>query len=157
MLDIQSDVYDECARILLPRMLDIVRKNKKNYYNEGSEEMKILSKMEEILRKFNYEIAIESKPALIYNLWYAELVSGLFTTQFKDDFERNSLIRHFYSSHFFGNIITRWAAGNETDESFCENTNNKLKKDKCLFNVVDSLVNTYKNVVESFGKDEVRL
>ena len=157
MQKIQNDVYDEYAKVLLPKLLHIVKKNKRNYYEEMSKEMKILKRMEKILETYNYETSIESKAALIHNTWFAEIIDSLFVTYFKDEFERSAVNTYFFINHFFGNAITRWAANNDTDAPFCENPESKSKANKCIFNVINGLVKSYENIIGTLGTDEVSL
>jgi acyl-homoserine lactone acylase PvdQ len=157
MQKIQNDVYDEYAKVLLPKLLNIIKKNKQKYYEERSKEMRIIKKMEKALEEYDYETSIDSTAALIYNTWFAEIIDSLFATYFKDEFERDAVLTYFYINHFFGNAITRWAANNETDAPFCENRESKSKPNKCIFNVINGLVKSYENIIGSLGKDEVCL
>lgn len=157
MEKMQNDLYDEYAMILFPKMMDIVKKNKAKYYSSTSKEMKILARMEDMMRGYKGDTFIDSKEALIYNTWFSLLVDSLFTTYFRDEFERQSVISFFFVDHFFGNVIARWAAGNDTNAPFCENARNGAATHKCLFNVVEALVRTYEKIVENLGKNEVRL
>ena len=88
MKGIQNDVYDEFAMVLFPKMMDILKKNKAKYFKEGSKEMKILDEMADILNGYNGDVSKDSKSALIYNYWFANIVDSMFTTYFKDEFER---------------------------------------------------------------------
>lgn len=157
MKKLQGDLYDEYAMILFPKMMDIVEKNKGKYFGEKSEEMKILNRMERLLANYSGEVFVDSKQALIYNTWYGEIADSLFTNAFNDDYERDSMIGSFFADHFYGNMILRWAAGNDTSAPFCENPYNQQRSHKCIFNVVNGLLRAYRSIVSALGKDEVVL
>eukprot|EP00826_Nyctotherus_ovalis_P047061 TRINITY_DN5368_c0_g1_i3.p1 TRINITY_DN5368_c0_g1~~TRINITY_DN5368_c0_g1_i3.p1 ORF type:complete len:196 (+),score=67.08 TRINITY_DN5368_c0_g1_i3:25-588(+) len=147
-----SDVY---KRQLFPKMMDILKQNKGKYFDEKSEEMKILNRMEHLLANYSGEVFADSKQALIYNTWYGEIADSLFTNSFKDDYERDSVIGSFFADHFYGNMIFKWAAGNDTSAPFCENAYNQQRSRKCVFNVVNGLVRAYRSIVRTLGRDEV--
>jgi len=148
---IQSDSADLFAESILEKLLEIVEKHKGSYYNSESEEDKIMGKVLGMMPSWTSEMKNDSKYALIYSMWYKELSEMMLHKQFVDKNDQRFVAENFFSDYFLGSLVNNWANNKELDSEYCENNLNKNKQNKCIYNVIESLVKAYNKIVDKYN------
>jgi acyl-homoserine lactone acylase PvdQ len=148
---IQSDSADLFAESILGKLLEIVEKYKMHYYNSESEEAKAMSKVLRMMPSWTSEMKSDSKYALIYSMWYKELSGMMLHKQFVDESDQRFVAENFFSDYFLGSLINNWSNNKELDSEYCENNLNKNKQNKCIYNVIESLIKAYNKVIGKYN------
>ena len=155
MKTMQNDLYDEFAAILLPKLLLIVDKHKAKVYPTSAEALKTIADMTALLNAWKHSTKGYDSAALVYNMWYAEIVHALLHKQLPEHNLRQAVLESSYAQHFVGSLITQWERGSELDSDVCDSERAPGTSEACAILVVVTLYRARERIVARLGTNEV--
>eukprot|EP01022_Parablepharisma_sp_SALTPOND_P025658 TRINITY_DN6025_c0_g1_i1.p1 TRINITY_DN6025_c0_g1~~TRINITY_DN6025_c0_g1_i1.p1 ORF type:complete len:682 (+),score=42.11 TRINITY_DN6025_c0_g1_i1:374-2419(+) len=152
VMRMQVDTIDLFAREVVPRLISVVDSRMRNLKQQ---EKDIVKRLLEILRDWDYSVDRESTAALVYSVWIMELKKTLMEKYFPEPLQKMIITKMYHFEHHLGNLIKAWSIGNKTNSKYCENKENEGIENKCIHNVVISLLNTYDKISAELGDNQV--
>ncbi len=159
IMKMQGDTVDEYARRMLPKLLAVVSRYQDSTFLPhralNRTEKHVVAKLTQILANWDYDVAIESEGALVYNVWMTELKKMLLNAQFPDVTIRSLIVNMYAFNQFLSRQIVAWDQGRKLDSKHCVNILNDNMTLTCPYNVIYSLINAHEKIVAAMGSDEV--
>ena len=155
MKSMQTDLQDNFAAVILPKMLSLVTAHKQEIFAEGSKELKIISSLVDTLAKWDFTLLPNDKRALIYSMWYVEICKRLLREAPGDEELRDAVLNSPYGQHVVGNLVTQWGRGENLDSTLCHSERAPGSTQPCISLVVVALNRARERIVARFGANEV--
>jgi acyl-homoserine lactone acylase PvdQ len=155
MQNMQNDVFDKEAKRVLPMLLRVVEKHKRQIVAENSSELETINHLTGILQDWEGDMVGNDKHALIYNVWIEKMLDSLLRKFFPAADQRRIMIdKMLVESHaFLGGMIKKWDSGIELNSEICQAPKND-EPNPCAYVVVSSLLEAHEWIVETVGKNE---
>ncbi len=101
-LDVHSAYGREIAKLLIP----FVDRYSSQFLTK--DDLTAFNHMLDIVKAWNFEYTHESKGALVFNMWYYEIMDGLLQRQIKEKWTRNSVVKASSSMQFLGILLKKY-------------------------------------------------
>ncbi len=154
MRRLQQDVVDVYARGLAPLIVKIVDRFGPEMLGADSERTLVVTKMVETLRDWDGDCGLESRGALVYNVWLEQLSNLMLRLYLKDEYERMQVLTSAFVDHFISRQVQLWSSGQNLSSDFCWQSPSKPEPFACPRIVIQALLNTHAVILQELGPDE---
>lgn len=160
MKEMQADIIDEFATVILSNLLKIVNDFKEGVLGNSSAEYQIVTDLVEKLKAWNKtDMLSNDKNPLIYNIWIGKLYYSILQQKSIPENYIETILNYFeYTQQYLGKVVQDW--NNNKRLKICANFykepySNKASpnKNKCATMIIASLLDTFNYINEKVGKN----